>query len=909
MDENENRDDEYVPCEKVSYSFLFFLISGATLLVTLWAFWDDEYTRRGYKEYQETYVKTEYARAEAEWNAINEKIASKENKLKTQLSEEAGRLETVEEYQDLVDDAWESEITLAEAKEEQKFAGSRLDEAYFYYKKAMHEGENFDVQLARVKEIENEIQGIDPIIEEKQLLFDRVNEKLLSFKAKQVTLQKDLEGLLQDRDQLELTLDYYKPFPFIWKPAEILQTVIPGFGFNSFSEIIYRVDRCMTCHISYQDPYYKDFKEPLTTHPNLEILIEKHPPGTTGCTWCHLGQGTATAPAEHAHGSHHETDQTAEVNEPILLGDFMQSNCRNCHADVVDLAGAPILSKGKRLFIELGCHGCHLADGYANEPKVGPSLTRIAAKVNPSWMFRWVKNPKEYLPKTRMPDFGFDDKDALAAVAYLVAASEKDYQLPEKFEGGDAENGEKLFQVVGCKACHQLDGDGELFGPDLSRISNKVNADWMVSWLSNPKKYNHKSKMPDLRLSKEEGSDIAAYMIQFGKPKHIAGIEERISHPKMIEYGEKVVRRRGCFACHDINGMEKQGRIAPELSSFGRKLILELEFGDSHIPHTWESWARTKLEKPDSFRTERVLDKMPNFHLAQDEIDALMVLLKGFNGTKIPHHFKKELSPKEKALETGRRLTRKYNCTGCHSVEGEGGRIQKYLKGKHLYPPPLDLGAYHVGERVKPSWLYSFLKNPTPVRTWLKTKMPTFYLSDQEVRDFTAYFEALSSNDHPYESGVHIEKSVEAVEKGVEIVNYMDCGKCHDDGEKGIDFSIASGRLKEDWIPGWLKNTRELIPWTKMPSHWDKEGDKYLVKTKFDLLQTVGTVDQQVDYITDFVTAYNTADFDDSLVLGEEAGEEDEEEEGAEEEEEDSEDEGEEDGEEDSEDDFDDEFE
>ena len=79
-------------------------------------------------------------------------------------------------------------------------------------------------------------------------------------------------------------------------------------------------------------------------------------------------------------------------------------------------------------------------------------------------------------------------------------------------------------------------------------------------------------------------------------------------------------------------------------------MIAELEFGDSHIPHSWESWAKTKLKKPDSFRTERVLDKMPNFHLAPDEIEALVVLLKGFNGSKIPVKYRKTLSEKETNL-------------------------------------------------------------------------------------------------------------------------------------------------------------------------------------------------------------------------------------------------------------------
>ncbi len=882
---------------------MFFLVSGATLLVTLWAFWDDEYARRGYKKYQEEYFKVQYARSEAKWKEINEEIASKEQEIKNALDQEQGRLEDSKEYQDLVEKVRLAQVAYDEVKEEKKFTGSRLDEAYYYYKKAMHEGQNFDVQIAKVKQLEEEQKSWDPVIAEKKEILDAAESELLEWKSKLITLEKDLAKLTSKRAQEERTMEYYKPFPFIWRPAEIKQTVIPGFGINNFSEIIYKVDRCMTCHISYGDEHYQDFKQPLKTHPNLDILIKKHPPDQTGCTWCHLGQGTATAPAEHAHGSHHEMDQTREINEPILHGDFMQANCRNCHAEVVNLDGAPVLSKGKQLFIELGCHGCHLAEGYAKEKKVGPRLLRVGSKVNPSWLYRWVKNPKEYLPETRMPDFELSDKDALAITAYLLAASDKDYQVPQKFKSGDADKGKKLFESVGCLACHKLKGKGEVHGPDLSRIASKVGPDWLVSWISNPRHYNDQSLMPDLRLSVDQASHIAAYLLQFGKPKHIAGIEERLSHPKIIANGERLVRQRGCFACHDIKGMESEGRIAPELSAFGRKLISELEFGDAHIPHTWESWVRTKLAKPTAFRTERVLDKMPNFHLKQDEIDALVVLLKGFNGTKIPTKYRKVLSEKEQTLETGRRLIERLNCKGCHHVEGEGGRIQKYIKATAQYPPPLEHGTYHVGERIKGSWLYSFLKEPTPVRTWLKVRMPSFNMTDKEIEDLTAYFEALAPLKVEYEAGVHKAKQKESVQTGVGIVNYMDCGKCHDDGAKGIDFSIASERLRQDWIGKWLKDTQEMIPWTKMPSHWDKEGDKYVVKSKFRKLKEVGGIDEQVEKITDFIVAYNYADVDFSLVLGEEpsadegeeseeaAAEEEAEEEGEDEEEE-SEDEG-----------------
>ena len=59
--EEKNQDNEALFVdEKVSYSFLFFLMSGALLLVTLWAFWDDEYIRRGYKDFQEKYLISKY---------------------------------------------------------------------------------------------------------------------------------------------------------------------------------------------------------------------------------------------------------------------------------------------------------------------------------------------------------------------------------------------------------------------------------------------------------------------------------------------------------------------------------------------------------------------------------------------------------------------------------------------------------------------------------------------------------------------------------------------------------------------------------------------------------------------------------------------------------------------------------
>jgi mono/diheme cytochrome c family protein len=871
--------------ETTSYSFLYFLVAGATLFVTLWAFWDDEYTRRGYKEFQDVFYKEQFARAEAEHKTVGEKIQAKEQEILTAIASEEQKLDASDEYEELAEVAWEAQIRLDDMTEEQKFAKSRLDEYYYYYKKAMHEGKNFEVQLAQVHDTEKEIKEFDPKLAELKAKRDEAEEKLLKFKAKKENLEKEHAKLISDKQILEGRMDYYKPLPFFWRPAEIFQTVIPSYGKNNFQEITYKVDRCHTCHVAYDDLHYENFEQPLKTHPNIDLYIKKHDPLVTGCTWCHKGQGTATAPTEDAHGSHHEMDQSVGINEPILLGDLMQANCRNCHSPQVNLEGAPLLSKGKRLFIKLGCHGCHLVDGYQKERKVGPSLLRIASKVDPSWLVRWVKKPKNYLPKTRMPDFGLSDEHTLAISAYLWNVSDKDYKVAEKFQGGDTAKGKKLFETVGCQACHKVNGNGELFAPNLTRIGQKVTPDWLVSWIKNPDEFNHDSRMPNLRLTLEQASDIAAYLLQFDQKRPQEGVEEQLNNPELVKLGETLVRRRGCFACHEIKGMEKEGRIAPELTAFGAKQVRELEFGDSHIPHTWESWARTKLKNPNAYRTERILDKMPNFELEPDEVEAFLVLLKGFNGINIPQQYKKNYSEKELILEKGRRLITRYNCRGCHVVERMGGDIQAFLSSKTQYPPPLEMGSYHVGERLKGSWLFSFLKKPTPVRTWMKVRMPTFSFTDKEVRNLTAYFEAMSPADMPYEAGVHIKKDKASIQTGVKIVNYMDCGKCHDDGAKGIDFSVAAQRLKQGWIPKWLKDTRGMIPWTLMPNHWAQKEGKFVIPTKFSDLEEFeeGNIDTHIQHIGDLILSYNTAeDIDFDASLGEEGGDE----EGAEDEEE-----------------------
>lgn len=73
---------------------------------------------------------------------------------------------------------------------------------------------------------------------------------------------------------------------------------------------------------------------------------------------------------------------------------------------------------GKSLFESTyGCWTCHSIGGEGG--RIGPALDRAGFMSNADWLYRWIKNPQAIRPRTKMPNLGATDEDALAIVAYL----------------------------------------------------------------------------------------------------------------------------------------------------------------------------------------------------------------------------------------------------------------------------------------------------------------------------------------------------------------------------------------------------------------------------------------------------------------------------------------------------------
>ena len=568
---------------------------------------------------------------------------------------------------------------------------------------------------------------------------------------------------------------------------------------------------------------------------------------------------------------------------------------------------APNLTKGLALFEDLGCHGCHAVEGYSaleKIEKVGPSLKKVGSKVQDvAWLENWIKKPEAYLPNTTMPNFfpvegmsqvvylknggqrtgvvtetdtGYivktDDgttypyakNDVLRVVdevksiaAYLLAKMTDqvldDSQATYSKSESAIKAGEETVKTVGCLTCHKVGDLGSDFAPALDSVGTKVTPTYLRQWIEDPKTYDPDTAMPSLRLSKREIDNVVAYLMNLQEPTPTAvtaSIGEVIA-----DEGEKLVRTYGCFGCHEISGFENESKVGADLGEFGAKLTEELDFGDTledEVGHSWHDWTIGKITNPRRYQTRRIVSRMPVFSEQQindENAKAIAVLLKSFQPQKYPlnYIFDHAVEPhrvgKQKQIDAGRRVTKKYNCTGCHEIESEGGDYRDVIiahegldqiTAKQLSPPTLQA----EGARVYPDWLFEFLKNPSDIRYGLKVRMPTFGMSDEEATTLIKYFSALDDEPFPYETLEPPMSTSAELRVGKQIFDELKCDSCHPSQGEIIpegsdkagrpDLSLAKERLKADWLIDWLKDPQTFQPGTAMPQAWPLAGGQHM---------------------------------------------------------------------------------
>ena len=457
-------------------------------------------------------------------------------------------------------------------------------------------------------------------------------------------------------------------------------------------------------------------------------------------------------------------------------------------------------ARGKEALETRGCLACHsMGEGAAKRGGTfAANLSRVGEKANYDYLVRWVHNPRQ----RSAPYCAFEKRD-------LSAEDYRRHNLPFLFD----------------LAHSQCPNDG-----------HELQVQQMTP-------------MPSLRLSEDEARDIASYLMTRKHDRVAYADAAYLEDPALRPKGMALVRQYGCANCHEIAGLEEELRIGTELSREGSKPVDRLDFALLTGKANAEGWLthkgffEHKLENPAIFDTgkekaaqERL--KMPNFHLSKPEIDAVTTFLLGSVDATVPPRYFYTPADRRQDITEGWWVVAKYNCMGCHQLHpGQASVLQTLpdyqdTDGREQLPPTL-IGE---GARVNPAWLLRFLANPAlsetetnrnGVRGYLRARMPSFSLSEGEVRKLARFFAALSAQPEPFVAAT-LEPLTEAertMARQLFTSEGAPCLKCHMTGDAKHDlratapnFTVARERLQPAWVRRWMLDPALMAPGTAMPS-------------------------------------------------------------------------------------------
>jgi cytochrome c551/c552 len=551
--------------------------------------------------------------------------------------------------------------------------------------------------------------------------------------------------------------------------------------------------------------------------------------------------------------------------------------------------------------------------------KVGPDLKEVRQKLRKQWIPYWLANTHTFRATTKMPQFRLtqDEVESISAFVWQqgLTGPPLEHQQP-----GNTAHGKELLESRGCLACHSI-GEGEAkvggtFAANLSRIGEKENYDYVVRWVHNPRqrtrpycpyekrdlgpddyaKHNlpfefdldhsrcpndghelvvmQPTVMPNLRLTMDDARDIASYLMtqKHSDVTYLSGDVSFMDDAKRAEGGKELVRHYGCAGCHEISGLEDEGRIGTELTNEGSKPIERLDFarftedakrgilpdGKKSPRGSWydaKGFFEQKLTNPAIYDTGKYhanpMDalRMPKPNLyGPGDVDALVTMLLGSTDPTLPADYMYKPSDTRRFIQRGWWIVTKYNCIGCHQIDvGQKSVLQTlpFYQGENKanLPPVLTT----EGARVNPEWLRQFLANPSlsatdtnrnGVRQYLQVRMPTFYLSDEEIRTLVLFFKAMSSQPEQFipPKVEPLTETERAMARSLFTSPAAPCLKCHMTGSPQHDknasapnFLLAHDRLQPAWVGRWITDPAKIIPGTAMPSGLFKMQDGHWV--------------------------------------------------------------------------------
>jgi len=538
---------------------------------------------------------------------------------------------------------------------------------------------------------------------------------------------------------------------------KIEQIIVTQFGTE-------RVDRCTTCHIASDDPRFKDSPYPYKSHPFSEELGDKlvdgkwerrHKFSDIGCTVCHDGQGRGLEDY-FAHGEDEfwpepmlgyvtQENWRADLKPKLKGKEYMQANCAQCHTDK-DFKSTPSVNKGRELFMQKNCYGCHRIEGISNGT-LGPDLTEVGKKWKVDYLYESIVDPRANIKTSFMPKFNLTDEEVRDLVVFLKSRRGFNYAettldryratlnkstTPMAPPPGDtsavrptgetAKSGEQLVADRACVACHKIgDKDGGI-APDLSFEGLMKDEKWIIGHFKDPRSLVPDSIMPTFAFSDADYLAMSNYLTSLNKAPSLNSPQE--------------IYQNLCIRCHGEKG-DGHGMIATYLDPYPRDFT-NVGFMNS----------KTDERLSNSVKNGVGGTSMPAWGkvLSDDQIKGVLAYI---NQT-FTKEARREIKPRDvpdqnpvaMSTESIARGEAAYlqRCTGCHGRKADG----KGPNSLDILPKPRNLLNWQfvnnaTDRRLFESILYGVQGSAMP--PWID-----YGLTKNDVGDLVNYIRSLNQN-------------------------------------------------------------------------------------------------------------------------------------------------------------------
>lgn len=441
-----------------------------------------------------------------------------------------------------------------------------------------------------------------------------------------------------------------------------------------------------------------------------------------------------------------------------------------------------LAERGRTLVEELNCAGCHRSAGLSS--RVGPDLTNIGARVNATWIVKWLENPQHFRAGAVMPVLLTKADERRDVAAYLATLKDgrrkvNDYN-PSKSK---AAQGKQLFESIGCANCHQeqtvLDGLG----------SKWVSIGQLAAYLRDPLAADRSGRMPGMQLSDEEAVALANYLMGSKKAEFEAAMPDGAD----VGRGQQLFRSAGCLNCHTVEG--EAGKPLADAKKF------------------------TALEKLDPGKgclAVEPAESAARYSLAVDARGAIAAFLNAIKSAPLVG-----AAPAHEFLRTLQKL----NCGACHETDQSKPQSEDAEK-----LPPLTA----VGAKLKKDWINQVLHDKRArVRFWLKTRMPEFGGAIDHVAEQAVAAAGVDEAAEP----TSVTPTTAMTQEGQRLVGANDpkknpsgmgCVTCHSlrefkpavaaDATRGPELTLMTTRLRSDFFHRWMHEPARIQPGTAMPN-------------------------------------------------------------------------------------------